>query len=157
MAERLERAQCLVVRENKILMVKHRHGGEEWWCLPGGAIEKDETPEEAAIRELEEECCIDGKVIRKTAYTIYSTEDKSYTFEIDIGKQNPILGIDPDLPSDRQVLIDVKWLALSEIPERDRVYLWAAGLLGIGRFLSEVSSWGGEISYPRKGTSDEQI
>jgi len=44
MANRLERAQCLVIRNNKILMVKHCHEGEEWWCLPGGAIEKGETP-----------------------------------------------------------------------------------------------------------------
>jgi len=148
MANRLERAQCLVIRNNKILMVKHCHEGEEWWCLPGGGIEKGETPEEAAIHELKEECCIGGKIIRETGYTAYSANDKSYSFEVDIGTQNPILGIDPDLPSNRQVLIDVKWLALSEIPERDRIFLWAAGLLGIGEFLSEVSSWRNDISYP---------
>ena len=155
MFERLERAQCLVTRENKILMVKHRFGGEEWWCLPGGAIEKDETPEEAAVRELKEECCVDGKVIRQTGYTAYSARDKSYTFEIDIATQNPILGIDPDFPFDKQVLVDVQWLGLSQIPERDRVYLWAAGLLGIGEFLSEVSGWSNDISYPGKRISDE--
>jgi 8-oxo-dGTP diphosphatase len=155
MTVKLERAQCLVIREKKILMVNHRQSGEEWWCLPGGAIEKGETPEEAAVRELKEECCIDGKVIRQTGYTAYSANDKSFSFEVDIGTQNPILGIDPDLPLGKQVLIDVQWLALSEIPERDRVYLWAAGLLGIGEFLSEVSGWGNDVSYPGKGISDE--
>lgn len=157
MSERQRRSQCLVTRENKILMVKHRYRGEEWWCLPGGAIEKDETPEKAAIRELKEECCIDGKVIRQIGYTEYSTNDKYYTFEVDIGTQNPILGFDPDFPSGKQVLIDVQWLALSEIPERDRVYLWAAGLLGIGEFLFEVSGWGEDISYPGKGIGDGKI
>lgn len=142
------RAQCIVHRSGKILLVKHSHGGEEWWCLPGGAIEKGETPEDAAVRELKEECCVDGKVIRETGYIAYSDDDKSYTFEVDIGTQKPVLGVDPDSPSDKQVLIDVQWLALSEIPERDRVYLWAAGLLGIGEFLPEVSGWGDLISYP---------
>ena len=33
-------------------MVKHCHEGEAWWCLPGGRIEADETPEQAALREL---------------------------------------------------------------------------------------------------------
>ena len=71
-------------------MVKHRLGGEEWWCLPGGAIEEDETPAEAAIRELKEECGVDGRIIRETAVVIYSPEDKTYSFEIDIGTQDCI-------------------------------------------------------------------
>jgi hypothetical protein len=39
-------------------------------------------------------------------------------------------------------------MALPEIPERDRAFLWAAGLMGIEEFLTEVSSWGNAISYP---------
>jgi hypothetical protein len=42
----------------------------------------------------------------------------------------------------------VKWLSLDQIPERDRVFLWAAGLLCIQEFLEEVSSWGDATSYP---------
>jgi len=129
-------------------MVKHRLGGEEWWCLPGGAIEEDETPAEAAIRELKEECGVDGRIIRETAVVIYSPEDKTYSFEIDIGTQELRLGTDPDYKE--QVLVDLKWLTLEEIPERDRAFLWAAGLLGVEEFFAEVSAWGDSISYPEK-------
>ena len=45
-------------------------------------------------------------------------------------------------------LVDVEWLGLSEIPERDRSLLWAAGLLGVGGFLAEALAWGNQISYP---------
>jgi len=45
------RTKCLVIRDNKILMVKHRHENDEWYCSPGGGIEKGEKPEQAAIRE----------------------------------------------------------------------------------------------------------
>jgi hypothetical protein len=39
-------------------------------------------------------------------------------------------------------------MILAEIPERDRAYLWAAGLLNVPEFLEEVSGWGDAISYP---------
>jgi 8-oxo-dGTP pyrophosphatase MutT (NUDIX family) len=36
-------ALCLVIRDNKILMVKHRRGSNEYYTLPGGGIEQGET------------------------------------------------------------------------------------------------------------------
>ncbi len=51
-------AACMVVMDsgNKILLVKRlvepKAGS---WCLPGGFMELDETPEQCALRELEEE------------------------------------------------------------------------------------------------------
>ncbi len=144
------RAQCIVHRKNRLLMVKHRLDGKEWWCLPGGGMEEGETPAEATIRELKEECCVNGTIVRETGIVVYSPDDRAHTFLVNIGNQKPALGTDPDYPQNKQVLVDLKWLALSEIPERDRAFLWAAGLLGVGEFLAEVSSWGDKISYPDK-------
>ena len=45
--------RVLVFREGKVLLVKHRYGN--FWIMPGGGINKNETPEQAAIRELKEE------------------------------------------------------------------------------------------------------
>jgi 8-oxo-dGTP pyrophosphatase MutT (NUDIX family) len=44
-------------REDKVLMLKRVGGAMSGqWFLPGGAVERDELPEDAARRELFEEC-----------------------------------------------------------------------------------------------------
>ena len=154
----ITRAQCIVHRENKLLMVKLRlrEDGHEFWCIPGGRIEESEMPEEAAIRELKEECGVDGTIVREISVIEYLSEEsvhiynRIHSFLIDIGTQEPAKGTDPD--QKEEGLLDVKWLTLAEIPERDRTFLWAAGLLGIEEFFKEVSGWGDSISYPQPGT-----
>jgi 8-oxo-dGTP diphosphatase len=142
------RAQCIVHRGDKILMVKHRMDGIEWWCLPGGGVEPNETSSDAAVRELKEECCVSGKIVRQTGHLIDGHGVESETFVIDIDNQEPHMGIDPEFVGSDQVLVEVRWMTLAEIPERDRAYLWAAGLMSIPVFLDEVSNWGDELSYP---------
>jgi 8-oxo-dGTP pyrophosphatase MutT (NUDIX family) len=144
------RAQCIVYRGNRILMVKHRLDGSEWWCLPGGGIEPGETPSEAALRELKEECCLMGTILRQTHYVSKALGDEAVTFLVETGDQEPRMGFDPEFAGGEQILVEVRWLSLAEIPERDRAYLWAAGLLSIPEFLEEVSNWGDDISYPTK-------
>jgi len=144
----MPRAQCIVHRGAKILMVKHREDNQEYWCLPGGAVEPGETPEHAALRELEEECGVQGKPIRQLSYHEYGDGESTVTFLIDIGTQNPRKGNDPELGRDQQILTEVAWLSLKEIPERDRAFLWAGGLLGMPQFFSEIEKWGDDKSYP---------
>lgn len=48
------------------------------WDLPKGKIEKDESPEQAAIREVEEECGVSGLVLEEkitVTYHIYSAKN----------------------------------------------------------------------------------
>ena len=145
------RAQCIVQRNNKLLLTKHRKDEAEWWCLPRGGIEDGETPEAAALRELEEECSVDGEIVTEISHIAYPPDSESYTYLIDIGDQEPRLGVDPDMTE--PVLTNIAWLSLKEIPERDRVFLWWSGLIAVPEFLKEIESWGVDISYP--GNSEE--
>jgi 8-oxo-dGTP diphosphatase len=144
----MTRAQCLIHRGGQILMVKHRLSGEEWWCLPGGGVEAQETPAQAALRELAEECRVHGKIVRQIGQAIDAEGVEIDTFLVDIGSQQSSIGNDPEFDLQEQVLSDMRWLTLAEIPERDRAYLWAAGLMSIPQFLDEISHWGDTISYP---------
>jgi ADP-ribose pyrophosphatase YjhB (NUDIX family) len=47
-------AKCLVFRRGKILLVRHTYGPDSW-TIPGGRIKRNETPEEAVVREVFEE------------------------------------------------------------------------------------------------------
>ena len=146
------RGQCIVVRGNKILMVKHVEDGKSWLCLPGGGIEEDENPDDGALRELQEECNVTGMIVMKTSELYEQTEEGikcHVTYLVDIGKQNPVLGFDPEF-LENPILQDIGWYLLDEICERDRVFLWAAGLFQVETFANEIHLWNDDISYPSK-------
>lgn len=146
----MARAQCIVHNANRILMVKHRAHNIEWWCLPGGGVEDGETPAQAALRELKEECGVTGRIIRQSSQVSYGADDEIFSFLVDIVSQVGYLGHDPEFQGAQQILAGIAWLTLAEISERDREFLWAAGLLGIPEFLAEVEGWGDDPSYPQR-------
>ena len=66
--------------KNKVLLIKRRDVSV--WVIPGGGIEKGETPENAAIREVWEESGYEIKIIRRVAeYTYRGKNKKNYMFE----------------------------------------------------------------------------
>ena len=89
--------------------------------------------------------------MRQTSHLDYGQGDETFSFLVDIGLQTPSLGSDPERHGQHPLLVDTAWLTLAEIPERDRVFLWAAGLLGVPDFFREVETWGAEFSYPHSG------
>jgi ADP-ribose pyrophosphatase YjhB (NUDIX family) len=131
-------------------MVKHKQDGIEYFCLPGGGIEDGETPEVAAVRELREECLVNGINLQLVS-SISHDKHINYTFWADIGEQEPSLGEDPEA-IENPILIGVEWRTLDSICERDRAYMWAAGLFYVEYFAKELESWGDDISYPSKRT-----
>ena len=55
---------AVAIRGDEVLLI--RRGKEPWkgmLAFPGGFVDKGEDPEVAVIRELKEECGIDGKVL----------------------------------------------------------------------------------------------
>ncbi|MCI5731975.1 MAG: NUDIX domain-containing protein [Eubacterium sp.] len=145
------RSQAVVCRNGKLLLVEHRMKGRDFFNLPGGGIEEDETPAEAALRELSEEAGVEGRVIRPLAIEYKpDLESRIFTFLVEIPEDAvPQKGTDPELSEEEQTIVGVSWFSLREIPERDRAYLFGAGLMRIPEFHDEVLKWPDDvISYP---------
>ena len=145
-----DRSIALVVRDGRILSVRTRRRGSDINELPGGGIEPHETPEQAALRELREECGLVGVVNRQLNVLHWKDGSTEYVYLVDVPReQKEIVGFDPETPEGiEQAIRDVRWLALREFTERERAFLWAYGLLDVEGFFDEVVRWGHEISYP---------
>jgi 8-oxo-dGTP diphosphatase len=95
-------------------MVRHVHDSRDYWTLPGGGIEKGETPENAAEREVLEET---GLVVTTSRFLFTTTSDrgtKSHCFLMS-DPSNPLdisIGIDPEqehLQPSMRMLQGVQW------------------------------------------------
>lgn len=148
------RSVVFVIRNKKILVERLNYPSEgkaDFYSIPGGGIEDGETPEQAAIRELKEECGLDGIIVRKLS-ELYNHNRTEYTFEVKVpDDQEPVTGYDPEeVGAVNQSLKEVLWMGLDDLSEKDRAFLLGYGLMQIPVFYEEVKSWGDEISYPGK-------
>ena len=52
----IEVAAAIIRKDNRIFATQRGYGDwKDWWEFPGGKMEPGETPEEALVREIEEE------------------------------------------------------------------------------------------------------
>jgi 8-oxo-dGTP pyrophosphatase MutT (NUDIX family) len=58
------------------VIARRNRAGRVEWCLPKGHLENDETPEQAAVREIEEETGIRGDIV-----TLLGTIDYWFSVE----------------------------------------------------------------------------
>jgi 8-oxo-dGTP diphosphatase len=106
-----QRASAIIVKDNKVLVVRISDKGRSWWCLPGGTIVAVETPEEAIVRELREE--LNLKVIpRQRLFQVPMIHEvgTDYGILVDSPSQMPIVGVDP-------TVVDWDWRSLDELDD----------------------------------------
>lgn len=72
------RAAAIILNDANELLVlrqKNPHTGFEWWTLPGGGMEPEESVIDTIVREVEEECNVSCRPIQ----LIYMSEYVDYT------------------------------------------------------------------------------
>ena len=144
------RSMAMVVRDNRILMIETYRSNRRIYELPGGGIEAGETPEEAALRELQEECGLYGTINRQLNTLHWKDGSTEYVFLVDVPTDcEPIVGSDPEIAEgEEQAIKNVQFMRLDELSEKDRAFLWAYGLLDVDNYFDIVLGWGDESSYP---------
>jgi len=74
----------LVEKDKKLLLVKRNIiPKKNRWALPGGFIEQGETIEKAALRELKEECGLEGRTVK--ILSIFAEQTKVFGTVISVG------------------------------------------------------------------------
>lgn len=73
------RAGALVFREGALLLIHRKKQGKEYYVIPGGGVDDGESPEEACLRELQEETSLTGE-IERVAFTIEQEKDVQHYF-----------------------------------------------------------------------------
>ncbi len=131
-----QRACGVVIRDNRVLMVRHVHHGRDYWTLPGGGINPGESHLEAARREVLEETGIDLPALKH----VYVHEaERSVSHCVLMGEPaphvEPVLGADPEeahLPEHQRLLRDVGWHELDDLLDH-------AMINGVMKALREMS------------------
>ncbi len=142
------RAAAAVVRTEgtEILLVKHRwHDGTTSWILPGGALLPGEKPEEAVLRELDEETSLKGTIVR-FLFTMPYDLGTSATFLVEVDATAQVsLGCDPEEAQESsKMLQDVAWFPIKDVRDNSEVRQVLACLDGLVPEHSE----GEESSLP---------
>lgn len=98
-------------RKKVLLTERHSPGNSAWhhkWQIAGGGVKFGETIEDAVVRELSEELCVNAKIIYPhpiVKASIWKAEESDEkmdthviltTYLVDIGDQVPDLTKDPD-------------------------------------------------------------
>lgn len=72
------RGSSVIIKNNKVALIKRVRAGQEYYVFPGGGIEQGESPEQAAVRETFEELGI--HVVIKSSLGIVNYNGVQYFF-----------------------------------------------------------------------------
>lgn len=117
LTEKHIRVRALITnKENEILLVRSWFGHQNW-SLPGGGIQRVESPAEAAVREIHEETGIRVGIDDLQMLGTFNNPDpkKPYTvacFKAVIPKRTPYLA-----KHRRIEMLDVAWFSLDALPK----------------------------------------
>jgi len=116
------RVCAALIEKQQVLMVELHTSSRAFWTLPGGGVERNETKEEAIVREVLEETHLHVTVERQL-YEISIRQGTETCFLVQrvTNSSVPRLGIDPELPLDQQELRAVRFRPLKDMQDDPQI------------------------------------
>jgi 8-oxo-dGTP diphosphatase len=112
-------AACYIVQDGRLLMVRRRlRDGAPEWTGPSGNVEPGETPEQAAVREVQEEVGLTVEVMRRLGERVHPATGRHLIYLV-----CRVVAGEPTVV-DREEVTAVEWCDRSTVIKR-----WA-GLKG---------------------------
>jgi len=123
--------------EGRLLVVRTTYMGREW-MLPGGRVERGETPHQAAARETREETGLRVTIERLRLVDAHHPRDVSFVFagRVTGGTLDPQLG----------EIAEVGWLSRAEIAETSP---------RLHRLLEFIDEAGDDVAYSGLSRADQ--
>jgi 8-oxo-dGTP diphosphatase len=85
------RAAAIIIQNEKLLVIHRQKPGEDYFKLPGGGVELDESFEEACIREVKEETGLDVISLQLVYKYLYRGSEE-ICFLARVPLDEPVLG-----------------------------------------------------------------
>ena len=110
----------ICIESNRVLMIGHRAilGENTFWCPPGGGVEEGEMAKDALKREFIEETGLKievGKLLLMNEFVNLPLHSIELFFSVKSVGGELILGQDPEMNANEQLIQKIEWLSLDEI------------------------------------------
>ena len=116
-----KRVAGVIIKDNKILLMRRIKNGREYFVFPGGGVEENEIIEEAIIREIKEELSIDAKIDR-FLFEIENQGRQEYYFLIKEFSGKPQLGGEEKERMNENNQYYPTWMDLDKLKYLDNLY-----------------------------------
>jgi 8-oxo-dGTP pyrophosphatase MutT (NUDIX family) len=121
------RAGIVLIKDNKIALIERYRAGSHYYSFPGGGMDEDESPEQAAIREAMEELGIEVAIKQKVADVHLGSKGQQFYFLVEqisgefgtgTGKEFEVSNLDNP---QKGMYIPI-WMPIEELSQHTNIY-----------------------------------
>ncbi len=110
------RAAAIILRNGALLLLHRQKPGRDYYILPGGGVELDESFEEACIREVKEETGLDVLGLQFVYKSTYRGREEVY-FVTRVPPGEPVLGGAEARRHSPENLYSFEWVSVKLLAE----------------------------------------
>lgn len=127
------RVAAIIIKKNKILLMRRVRGKREYFVFPGGGVKQDESFPNAIAREIKEELGLDVK-LDKLLFRIKNQGRQEFYFLIKKFSGVPQLGGEEKKRMSQSNQYYPIWFNLAELPELSNLYPEKAKQIVMSKF-----------------------